>query len=50
MIEIRKYDKIEILKRSEIALLEDLDKKELIQIIEKLEKENNELKEKPRKI
>ena len=46
MIKIQKYDKIEILKRSEIALLEDLDKKELIQIIQKLEKENNELKEK----
>lgn len=27
-------------------MLEDLDKKELIQIIQKLEKENNELKEK----
>lgn len=46
MIKIQKYDKIEILKRSEIALLDDLDKKELIQIIQKLEKENNELKEK----
>ena len=30
----------------EIAVLDDLDKKELIQIIQKLEKENNELKEK----
>lgn len=30
-------------------MLEDLDKKELIQIIEKLEKENNELKEKAKK-
>jgi hypothetical protein len=29
-----------------IALLEDLDKKELIQIIENLKKENNKLKEK----
>ena len=46
MIKKKKYDKIEILKRSEIALLDDLDKKELIQIIQKLEKENNELKEK----
>ena len=46
MIKIQKYDKIEILKRSEIALLDDLDKKELIQKIQKLEKENNELKEK----
>ena len=46
LIKIQKYDKIEILKRSEIALLDDLDKKELIQKIQKLEKENNELKEK----
>ncbi len=29
-----------MLKRGEIALLEDLDKKELIQLIEKFEKEN----------
>lgn len=29
-----------MLKRGEIALQEDLDKKELIQLIEKLEKEN----------
>lgn len=34
------------MKRGEMILIEDLDKKELIQIIEKLEKENKKLKEK----
>lgn len=33
-------------RKGDIALLEELDKKELIQLIQKLEKENNELKEK----
>ena len=37
MVELRKVEK---------AVLEELDKKEIIQLIEKLEKENKELKEK----
>lgn len=48
MICINKKNNIQYkpIKRSEITLLENLDKKELIQMIQKLEQENKSLKEK----